>query len=261
MILNEKEVALMRRLYATAGNKRATRRILHKLVPSSTVSYGNLKMFLNPADNYTDSIVWLTGDSPEPKSIAALQSKIAGKRALIIDIGANSGTYALRLASALGRGGIVRAFEPNPQMFQRLLHNISINSLGSTISAKCQAVGAHHSTAVLNLHPQNLGQTSINKLDVQNLTQVTVPVVPLAEQLADSSDFEYTAMKIDVEGYEAYVFEDFEKLVATQNRPNLILIETAHGENWHYDLVGMLKKIGYKNIFEGEQNTLFELIK
>lgn len=249
----------MRRLYAIAGNRRATRRILRKLAPATTVSYGKLKMFLNPSDNITDSIVWLTGESPEPKSIAALEAKTAGKRALIIDVGANSGTYTLRLASSLGEGGVVRAFEPNPQMFQRLMHNISINDLGSKISAKCQAIGARNSSAILNLHPDNLGQTSINKLDVNNLAQITVPVVPLSEQLTDSKDFETTVLKIDVEGYEAHVFEDFENLVETKNRPNYILIETAHGENWHYDLIGMLRKIDYIVVFEGEQNTLFEL--
>ena len=73
-------------------------------------------MLLHPADNYTERFMWRKGMRDEAASIGRLTLLVAGKRALIFDIGANCGSFTLPLATAAGPGSRIVAFEPNPVM-------------------------------------------------------------------------------------------------------------------------------------------------
>lgn len=44
-----------------------------------------------------------------------------------IDVGANIGVFALHMAQKAGASGVVHAFEPDPYVFSRLLHNSQLN--------------------------------------------------------------------------------------------------------------------------------------
>ncbi len=45
-----------------------------------------------------------------------------------LDVGAHIGEYVLLAASAVGRGGSVHAFEPDPRNYRILEHNVRISS-------------------------------------------------------------------------------------------------------------------------------------
>ena len=66
--------------------------------------------------------------------------KLLTKGATAYNIGAHIGFYAVGLSQLVGPAGKVIAFEPNPEVYQRLRENISINKLLNVTAYEC-AVG------------------------------------------------------------------------------------------------------------------------
>ena len=66
--------------------------------------------------------------------------KFLTKGATVYNIGAHIGFYAVGLSQLVGPAGKVIAFEPNPEVYQRLIENISINKL-LNVTAYESAVG------------------------------------------------------------------------------------------------------------------------
>ncbi len=48
---------------------------------------------------------------------------------IILDVGANIGTFTLPLSRAVGSNGAVHAFEPHPRLRERLIMNVALNNL------------------------------------------------------------------------------------------------------------------------------------
>jgi len=65
--------------------------------------------------------------SNEPET-TWLWSNLCKNATTIIDIGANTGTYAL-IASAINPNGKIIAFEPSAKTFARLKDNVELNNL------------------------------------------------------------------------------------------------------------------------------------
>ena len=74
---------------------------------------------------------------------------------IFVDIGANIGYYAMRLAKA---GATVLALEPNPAAYQRLLYNSDINLFAGKITTLLLGVG-EEGEAVLSF--SDLGSGSL----------------------------------------------------------------------------------------------------
>ncbi len=63
--------------------------------------------------------------------------------AVVLDVGANVGLYAVPLGMAAGRiGGRVIAFEPHPANRARLLENLRLNGLGGVVAVRSEALSA-----------------------------------------------------------------------------------------------------------------------
>ena len=113
---------------------------------------------LHPADNYTERFMWRRGLRAEAASIGRLTLLVAGKRALVFDVGANCGAFTLPLATAAGPGSRIVAFEPNPVMAARLRTNLALNGLTESVHVVEVALGAQDGEAPLNLVERNLGR-------------------------------------------------------------------------------------------------------
>ena len=104
--------------------------------------------------NVADSRLLLRPDAFEPAEIKSIMD-LAGPGFTFVDIGANCGFYALRIAHAAGGTGRIVAIEPHPGVRRRLAFNASINStsdiriLGCAVGDRNGKAGCWRASAIL----------------------------------------------------------------------------------------------------------------
>ncbi len=125
-----------------------------------------------------------------------------------VDVGANIGYYLLLLARAVGPGGRVSCFEPDPDNLIELERNVRLNGLNGA-RVYPAAVGAEDTTVEL--------RGGINSVIAAG-GEIRVSLVCLDSVVTRPVDF----LKIDVEGYEGHVLAGARQ-VLTEDRPNLFL--------------------------------------
>ena len=248
---------LLRTLFQCLWETRTLRPAMRRFWPAMRTQVGGHTMLLHPADNYTERFMWRKGVRVEAASIGRLTLLVAGKRALIFDIGANCGTFTLPLAAAAGSGSRIIAFEPNPVMADRLKTNLALNGLTERVEIVGAALGATDGEATLHLVDRNLGRSSLRL--VKSVRSILVTVRPLVRYLPDQLQrYETFIIKIDIESFEDEVLIPFFTATPAEGVPDAILIETHGADLWCADLSGVLKQQGYVPYFEGEDgNTLF----
>ena len=125
-----------------------------------------------------------------------------------IDVGANNGAVALRLAKKVGKLGVVHALEPDPAILARLETNCRLNGFESFM--KCHPLAASNvngSVAFYGSDPRHSGWGSLARFADIAVDSRTVKTVTLdsflAEQRIRSVDF----LKVDVEAHEPELLE------------------------------------------------------
>ena len=234
---------------------KAMRQVLVPILPPEIVEFAGIRMYVDPRDNYTDRMIWRDGQPPELQSLLALTELIEGRNAFVLDIGANSGVYAVALGLAAGPGSRVIAFEPNPAMIGRLGHNVQLNGLGEVVRIEGCALGAVAGEGVLNFRTRNHGQASL--LPIRRGARgggTLVPIRRLTDFVAEAEGHEISVLKIDVEGAEAMALGPL--LESEGWMPDAILMETDHADQWDTDLVSRIKARGFVETLNAERNTL-----
>ena len=199
---------LLRIIFGVVWGVPVLRPVVRRWWPAVRVRIGGHTMLLHPADNYTERFMWRRGMRCEAASIERLTLLVAGKRALIFDVGANCGTFTLPLAAASASGSRIVAFEPNPAMANRLRINLELNGLARDVELEEVAVGSTEGIAYLHLRARNLGQSSL--VWIKNTRKIPVAVRPLAYYLPEKNrSYDVFVVKIDVEGYEDKVLIPF----------------------------------------------------
>ena len=248
---------LLRVVFQCLWGTGVLRPAMRRFWPAMRSRVGGHTMLLHPADNHTERFMWRKGMRDESASIGRLTLLVAGKRALIFDIGANCGSFTLPLAAAAASGSRIVAFEPNPVMVDRLRTNLALNGLTESVHIADVALGATDGEAKLNVVARNLGRSSLRM--VESVKSVTVPVRPLVRYVPEHSiGYEAFVIKIDVEGFEDEVLIPFLHVVSGTRVPDAILVETSSADLWCANLVLALKQRGFEPYFDGEDgNTLF----
>ena len=140
----------------------------------------------------------------------------------ILDVGANSGVYALA-AAALCPETLVVAFEPVPRVADRLRTNAALN--GDRIVVETVAVSDRDGTA--RLHDQEGDHAYSASLEYAMLAgaythSYDVPVVTLDGYCATRRIERVDLMKIDVERHEPQVMEGARRILE-ESRPALLV--------------------------------------
>ena len=136
----------------------------------------------------------------------------------VLDIGANVGLTALRLASRVGSRGRVRAFEPNPTMLRYLRESIQRSKLQDIVEVLPYALGRVGGTATLRVPFGNAGMGSL-ALDCEDVAEEhVVNVVRLDDVWKGQRPPRIDFIKIDVEGFESDVLEGARRTIVTPNR-------------------------------------------
>ncbi len=141
---------------------------------------------------------------------------------VFIDIGANVGTAALRVARQAGRG-VVHAYEPSSSSFTDLTVNAGMNGLANLCLHR-KAMGDQPGRKELyEVNPYNRGMNRFLSTKADRETQVeVVEVATLDGEVARLGLNHLDLIKIDAEGYEGHIIDGGIGTLA-KFRPKLII--------------------------------------
>lgn len=170
---------------------------------------------------------WRSFEWPLPALIAAAVRQVEGS---FIDVGANTGFYAL-LAACASRAATVHAFEPYPPVLETLRRNISINRLEDRITICPQALGSSAGRQPLYVPLQDHGlmesSASLNAgFKPEHSDVIEIDVTTLDAYVSGLQSARVGLLKIDVESTEQQVIAGGSRTIA-RDRP-LIVLEVLH---------------------------------
>ncbi|WP_321502732.1 FkbM family methyltransferase [Breoghania sp.] len=177
---------------------------------------------------------------------------------VFVDIGANVGIYSLFVANLAGKGARVIAVEPQPQLFERLMHNIAFNPAGR-IDAVPVAVSDRDGAARLFLDPLNEGQASIRFIlssDAES-AQINVPTRSLYSLLKTQGLSRVDALKLDVTGAEDLILTGFLRDAPKSLWPRVIIMENTP-QRWEVDCIALLERHGWHVVQCTRMNVFLE---
>ncbi len=130
----------------------------------------------------------------------------------VLDIGANIGYYTVLAAMAVGTGGRVISFEPEPVNHSYLQKNITANNLVN-VTAVETALSNANGMLTLHLNDDNKGRHSL--VDYQDTKDVVqVEAMTLDSFLKKENIKKVDVIKMDVEGAEGLVIEGMSETLA-----------------------------------------------
>lgn len=177
--------------------------------------------------------------------------RLVGKTA--VDIGAHRGIYSYWMHRAIGPGGRVVAFEPQPEMQQCIEHARHSFHLDRLTLERCGLSSSAGSTRLVR-DPRHTGGARLDRSgDAQPganrkpanevLESFDVAVTTLDQYFADYAGPPVAFIKCDVEGHEAAVFEGGRDLLE-RDRPTL-LVEVHDRHVREGSLFRLLAGLGY----------------
>lgn len=217
-----------------------------------------LRMRVHIADNVSERKFLFMPQFVDPVERGYIRKRLKEEGGFFLDIGANAGVYSLTAASALaesGKPGGVIAVEPNPTMLERLSANIELNEFSNLVRIYPLALSDHAGQVQFNISDTNLGESG---LAGNKGRKITVPCDTLLNLLKQANVAGLSGMKIDVEGMEDSILIPFLRHSQRNLYPGFIIIENSE-HIWKEDLVGELKRCGYRLINHGRMNDTYLL--
>lgn len=142
----------------------------------------------------------------EKKSIE-LWMKFTETAQVVIDIGANTGIYAL-ISKSLNSDTRVIAFEPVERVFQKLEQNMQLNNFA--IEGMQMAVSDHSGEAVFyDTIEEHTYTATLQKVSHAHPNTVKVKIITLDDLIKEKALDKIDLMKIDVEYHEPEVMKGF----------------------------------------------------
>jgi FkbM family methyltransferase len=210
----------------------------------------------------------LRGDFAESERLCCERLLLNKKNVVVIDIGANIGTFTIGVAKFLNKiGGRLICFEPQRIVFQQLCGNIFLNQL-ENVYALNLAVGEKNETVnlpVIDFHKSiNPGGFSVNE-EIRNLLSeeykkgTTAPNTYQASTTEkmqvvtiDSLNLEdeIAFIKIDVEGGELEVLIGAQSTLQKNNYPPIVFEDWGNKFSWYKEkstqTFAFINSLGYQ---------------
>jgi FkbM family methyltransferase len=151
----------------------------------------------------------------------------------VIDVGANLGAWTIPMLRAVGEGGTVVSYEPDPQVAECLRRNISkeISDMGRTVVSDLRerCVSDTAGTISFLVNTQDRGGNAARDIHV-NLSGTLIPIEKEKECLDDQDFRNVSVLKIDVEGLEKKVLSGAHRLIAMERPVMWIECFEIHGD-------------------------------
>ena len=173
---------------------------------------------------------------------------------VLIDAGANVGTYALVLARHVGATGKVIAIEPHPVTHARLSFNSAASGFGQ-VSLICAAAGASDGELMIETDGDNLGASHVVTGEASGRA-IKVRSLRLQRILEEAGVTKVDALKIDVEGFEDRVLTGFFAEAPQSLWPRAVVIEHLSKNEWLKDCIADMRARGYVERGRTRSNTL-----
>jgi len=183
-------------------------------------------------------LFWAKNDSEIEPSLLCFTA-LAGVATHVLDIGANTGVFALA-ASAVNKKAKIFAIEPNYSNFMALKANVRRNKL--PISCFNLAASSENKLFTLFDFPQEISYSaSLNQefRSGQGAVAVDVFCIKIDEILLRLVSSDLILAKVDVESHEAEVVRGMSNILADSKRQIIFLIEVIR-ENVSHDLRRLL---------------------
>ena len=156
---------------------------------------------------------------------------------VMIDIGANIGSYTILAGAVIGAKTF--SFEPIPETFRCLIDNVNINGIFNKV--KCYNIGIADKNGILKF-TSNLDTTNhviINDSFIKNIDNIIdVPVRKLDTIISGCNPL---LIKIDVEGFELQVLKGADEILKSKSLL-AVIIETFSKNNMNKQM----SKYGFK---------------
>jgi FkbM family methyltransferase len=173
---------------------------------------------------------------------------------VLVDVGANVGTYAMVLARHVGASGRVIAIEPHPVTHARLAFNRAASGF-TQVHLVAAAAGPSDGELMIETDGDNLGASHIVSGDRPG-NAIRVASLRLQRILGDAGADRVDALKIDVEGFEDRVLTGFFKQAPQALWPRAVVIEHLSRNEWRDDCIADMRARGYAETGRTRSNTM-----
>jgi len=202
----------------------------------------HLKLWSRGDDWVSTQLYWRGLGGYEPETVPSFFA-LSARATVVLDVGAYVGFYTL-LAAQASAAARVYAFEPHPDVFQRLLLNVALNGLPN-IECVQAAVGATDGTADFFHVPQGLPTSSSLSLDFMRphgeLHRRTVPLLTMDRFARERGLPPVGLVKIDTESTEPAVLEGMMDILRKDRPPLICEVLPGRGTEGHLEeLLGPL---------------------
>jgi FkbM family methyltransferase len=217
---------------------------------TKVIQTNNTKYMLFDSPDFITHIVSVTGQF-ELDLVTATEKILNGRGGVVLDIGANMGTYTVPLAQRNPHLDIV-SFEPQKAIYYQLCGNVALNSI-ENVEAYNVAVGEQAETIELAMpdytKEENIGGFSLDPF-VKSKTPTSIGRVrPVDVITIDSMNFESVCMiKIDVEGLEINVLRGAKETIERSGFPPIIFESWTQYDWWEEkqkELFDYVEGLGY----------------
>jgi len=177
---------------------------------------------------------------------------------VVVDCGANKGSYIFSLSRAVGPHGKVIAFEPQPTLYSYLMDEVQKCKLSNVVVEKMALSDTIGSADIYVPGGEVSPGASLEKIIAQRgeFCSYRVPVTTL-DSYFETEQPKISAIKIDVEGHELAVLKGAVRIIGS-DRPALVVeCEQRHlTDNTVNDVCAWILEKGYEGWFVCGGKTL-----
>jgi FkbM family methyltransferase len=209
------------RISAYRWLRRYGRRLLFRALSSDNgvlVDVAGQPLFIHAATEYVEEYVC---HAYEPYTLELFKSSIK-PGAVVLDIGANIGYFALVAGKGVGPEGIVYAFEPAPENFALLARNVDRFGTSNIIAVQ-KAVAERRKTVSFLLAENNELNSFFRHPHGPVKEAIMVDCVTIDEYLEGR---QVQVIKMDIEGYEPWALEGMRETISHSD--DLVLFTELH---------------------------------
>jgi len=168
---------------------------------------------------------------------------------IIIDVGANIGSYAIKASKLVSKKGKIFAIEADPNTFEKLKKNIKLNNLENVIPIN---IAIYNTKKNMKFFKSELSvSNSLLSQEGKNSINIQAEILDNVIQEFNPPSIEW--LMIDVEGVEIEVLEGAKGILATN--PNLKIILEIHDIKNKDRIEEILSKNNFKFIHENHEKS------